>query len=628
MAEPLPSEEVIDEAGSLTSGMRLGRYELLVAIARGGMARVWAARQHGQRGFTKLVAIKTILPHLAMEPEFERMFLDEARIASNVHHPNVCEIYELGDEEGVLYLAMEWVNGDSLARVLRPNGPQTLPMDPRVVARILADGCAGLHAAHQLVGDDGRPMQVVHRDFSPHNILLSAEGNVKVADFGVAKALNQLHEHTSAGQLKGKLAYMAPEQIGGVADRRSDVFSAGCILYEATIGYAPFRGDNDLQLMQALMQGAYVRPAHCVRGYPSELEAIVMTALAPDPDERFQTAEDLRIALEEWLAHSGAVVTQANVAHSLKARVGERIERRKERIRSAQLATSAERDLDAVNMTPSGRGVPRGTSSASGVKQMALVGQVQLGGQYMPPGRVPPDLSNPYMAHPSQLSQLSQFAPPSQLGPPTSFVPPVQQEEGGGVFHYVGAAAIGVVAALFLGGGGYLVWQRTNAGPRVPITQAPVTAAPPVTTAPPTTAAPITGVPVTAAPPITGVPVTAAPPITGAPVTAAPPVTGAPTIEPPDGPGKPPAGSVAPPLVLEPNPPTATVSVDGAPATTLSSLPRPAPGKTQTLTFKAEGRDDLVVKVDETTPSPLKVVLRWKARPSGPVAPAIPKNPY
>ena len=160
MAEPVPSDELEEEPsnyGALRSGTRLGRYELLVPIARGGMARVWAARLHGQRGFQKLVAVKVILPHLAEEPEFERMFLDEARIAACVHHPNVCEIYELGEENNVLYLAMEWVSGDSLARVLRAGGT-TEAIDPRVAARVLADVCAGVHAAHELTDDDGRAL--------------------------------------------------------------------------------------------------------------------------------------------------------------------------------------------------------------------------------------------------------------------------------------------------------------------------------------------------------------------------------------------------------------------------------------------------------------------------------------
>src|SRR5262245_39975993 len=183
MAEVLPQSDLIDDeselaAERLTRGTRLGRYELLIPIAKGGMARVWAARQHGQRGFTKLVAIKTILPHLARDAEFERMFLDEARIASMVHHPNVCEIYELGEEGRVLYLAMEWVMGESLAHMLRSGGKPT-PLDVRVVARIISDACAGLNAAHNTNDEEGRALGIVHRDVSPHNILVNENGHVK-----------------------------------------------------------------------------------------------------------------------------------------------------------------------------------------------------------------------------------------------------------------------------------------------------------------------------------------------------------------------------------------------------------------------------------------------------------------
>ncbi|MBN9165056.1 MAG: serine/threonine protein kinase, partial [Myxococcales bacterium] len=282
MADVLPSGELTDEPsdfGALRPSTRLGRYELLVPIARGGMARVWAARQHGQRGFQKLVAIKTILPHLAEEAEFERMFLDEARIASGVHHPNVCEIYELGEDKRTLYLAMEWVSGDSLSRVLRASG-KTEALDPRVAARIIADACAGVHAAHELTDDDGRPLEVVHRDLSPHNVLLTGDGVAKVCDFGVAKALGQLHEQTSAGQLKGKISYMSPEQVtGGAIDRRSDVFSLGCVLYEATTGVRPFKGEQDHMVMHAILSGELQPPTSVVRNYPLELERIVLRAL-------------------------------------------------------------------------------------------------------------------------------------------------------------------------------------------------------------------------------------------------------------------------------------------------------------------------------------------------------------
>ena len=230
----LAPEDLVEEwsdlsASTLGPGARLGRYELLCPVAYGGMARVWAARQHGQRGFQKTVAIKTILPHLAHNPEFERMFLDEARIAAGVHHPNVTEIYELGEEGHVLYLAMEWVNGDSLVHVLKGiASKQAQPIELRIAARIIADACAGLHAAHELTDDDGSLLNVVHRDVSPHNIMVSLEGTVKMTDFGVAKAFGQSHQATMAGQVKGKVAYMAPEHIGGTTfDRRADIFAMG-----------------------------------------------------------------------------------------------------------------------------------------------------------------------------------------------------------------------------------------------------------------------------------------------------------------------------------------------------------------------------------------------------------------
>ena len=357
MADVHPKDELAEEPsdyGTLKPGTRLGRYELLVPVARGGMARVWAARLQGQRGFSKLVAIKTILPQLANEPEFERMFLDEARIASGVHHPNVCEIYELGEDERTLYLAMEWVNGDSLSRVLRASG-HTEAIEPRVVARVVADACAGVHAAHELADEDGTALNVVHRDLSPHNILITADGTSKVADFGVAKALGQLHEATSAGQLKGKISYMSPEQVTGtVVDRRSDVFALGCVLYEATTGTRPFRGEGDHQIMHAILKGEIVPPTKIAKGYPQELERIVLRALSSVPLLRFPTAERMRFALEEFLA-KGPLVTQANVGQMMRARIQDVLDKRKERIRQA--STAGDRDgwsePPAAALTPS-----------------------------------------------------------------------------------------------------------------------------------------------------------------------------------------------------------------------------------------------------------------------------------
>jgi serine/threonine-protein kinase len=365
MAGAFAPEDELGEASpiELRRGTRLGRYELLVPIARGGMARVWAARQHGQRGFTKLVAIKTILPHLAREGEFERMFLDEARIASLVHHPNVCEIYELGDDQGVLYLAMEWVSGDSLMHVLR-NAKRVESIDLRIAARIVADGAAGLHAAHELTDDDNRPMSVVHRDVSPHNILISGDGHIKVADFGVAKALGQMHSATIAGQIKGKIAYMAPEQITSTkVDRRSDIFSLGCILYEATTGLQPFLGDSDPQVMHAIMKGDYVPPSTLMIGYPKDLENIIKTALSADVAGRYATADQMKLALEQWLAVSGPIVSTSHVAALVKERIGPVLEKRREKIRDASTAQSGE----SLNATP-GPPLPA-PGSTSGVRE-------------------------------------------------------------------------------------------------------------------------------------------------------------------------------------------------------------------------------------------------------------------
>jgi serine/threonine-protein kinase len=230
--------------GSLRPGMTLGRYDLLAPVAVGGMACVWAARLSGHRGFSKLVAVKTVLPHLALQTDFEDMLLDEARIAARLHHPNVCNIFDAGREHGVAFLVLEWVDGDSLLHVFRgPKRAETAPIEGRLAARIVADACAGLHAAHELTDEADRPLGVVHRDVSPHNLLVSVDGTTKITDFGVVKAAGQIHQTTRAGEIKGKLAYMAPEQVsGGFVDRRADVFAMGCVLYHVAVGRASLRG--------------------------------------------------------------------------------------------------------------------------------------------------------------------------------------------------------------------------------------------------------------------------------------------------------------------------------------------------------------------------------------------------
>jgi eukaryotic-like serine/threonine-protein kinase len=321
----------------LAAGRRLGRYELLLPIADGGMARVWAARVEGSRGLHKIVAVKTMSLALAgsEDPQFERMFLDEADLASRIRHRNVVEILERGEDDGVIFLAMEWIDGDSLLHVMRPRG-RPHPLAPSVAARIVADAASGLHAAHGLCDENGRHLGLVHRDVSPQNILIGRDGTVKVTDFGVAKALGRGVEATRVGELKGKPSYMSPEQVRGKpVDRRSDVFALGVVLFEAVTGARPFVGDNEIVIVQAIATGQVTPPTALAPDCPAEVEAIILTALATDPDRRFQDAQAMSLALEGYLTRAGALMTAAHVAAALRALSGPRMDALRERIHAA-----------------------------------------------------------------------------------------------------------------------------------------------------------------------------------------------------------------------------------------------------------------------------------------------------
>lgn len=275
-------------------GVVLGRYECLLPIARGGMAAVWAARARGARGFQKIVAIKTMLPSLSTEPDFEKMFLDEARIVAGIRHPNVVEIIDLGEEAHLLYIVMEWIDGEPLSALMRtrPAGDRKLPFG--IGVKVMMDVCAGLHAAHELRDETGQKAGLVHRDVSPQNILVTYDGVVKLVDFGVAKSLAMSSAQTSAGQIKGKVPYMAPEQVlGKPLDRRVDIFSAGVVLYQLTTGTHPFRGENDGATFHNLLYSDIPAPTRIVAGYPRPLEKVVLKALAREPEDRYASAADM-----------------------------------------------------------------------------------------------------------------------------------------------------------------------------------------------------------------------------------------------------------------------------------------------------------------------------------------------
>jgi eukaryotic-like serine/threonine-protein kinase len=309
--------------------MRLGRYELLFAVAQGGMARVWAARQHGTLGFSKIVAVKTIRPDMTHDKRFRSMFLEEAELASSVHHPNVCEILDLGEQGDVLYLAMEWIDGEGLARMLKP-ADEPVPLDVRISAKIIADACAGLHAAHQLTDDEGRRLRLVHCDVSTQNLMVSRAGAVKVIDWGVARALHSARDDGLVMSMEGKAAYMSPEQASGKrAAALSDVFALGICLYEVTTGKRPFSGGSREATIERLKAGTFTRPSELDPAYPRRLEQVLLRAMAHNPLHRYSSAERMRVALQEYLVQSGPVLTDSEIAAVVTQRVGTLIDQRR-----------------------------------------------------------------------------------------------------------------------------------------------------------------------------------------------------------------------------------------------------------------------------------------------------------
>ncbi len=279
----------------------LGKYEILRKLAMGGMAEIYLARARGQAGFEKLVVIKRILPTVANDPKFVQMFLDEARLAATLQHPNIADVYEVGEHEGSPFFAMEFVHGQDV-RTMRFAARKRNEQVPLAIAlSIIQSTASALDHAHDRNGPDGRNLGLVHRDISTSNILVSYDGAIKLIDFGIARATNSAHQ-TQTGTLKGKIPYMAPEQCRGQAlDRRSDIFSLGVVLYELTVGRRPFAGENDFQIMEAIVHRDAPPPSASMRDYPADLEAIAMKMLARNREERYQTLEAVLHDLEPFL---------------------------------------------------------------------------------------------------------------------------------------------------------------------------------------------------------------------------------------------------------------------------------------------------------------------------------------
>jgi hypothetical protein len=338
---------MLTEEGGLKAGVRLGRYELLAPAGKGGMAAVWRARLLGPRGFSKMVALKVMLPSLTGDPRFESMFVAEARAASNIRHRNVREILDLGMENGIFYIAMEWVDGETLA-VLKTQHGGAVPI--AIAARIVLDAARGLHEAHEARDEDGAPLGIVHRDVSPENILVARDGSAKIADFGVAKVDGE--PLANADFVKGKVRYMAPEQVYCEnVDRRTDVFSLAVVLYEATTGKHPFAAATDLATLAnvAAPEEADAPSLH-VADYPPALERVLMKALSKDPVARFETAAAFDAALDRAMPAASPAEVAAFVGSTSGARFAER-DASLERARTAKRAPPASTEPRRVRAT-------------------------------------------------------------------------------------------------------------------------------------------------------------------------------------------------------------------------------------------------------------------------------------
>lgn len=464
----VPESAAGPSPGTSSAGDRLGRYELLRRLGSGGMAEVHLARAAGLEGFQKLVVCKRILPHLSADPEFVRMFLAEARLAAILDHPNVVQVFDIGKDGRDYFFTMEYVYGENLHTLLKAvrRRGEALPLEHALTVAIGA--ASGLHYAHERVGFDGMPLQIVHRDVSPTNVMITYDGCVKMADFGIAKVTSRT-DVTQAGIRKGKVPYMSPEQCRAEQlDRRSDVFAIGIALYEITTMQRLFDGDNEFGVMNRIVNGDVPPPSTKREGYPKELERIVMKALARDRDKRYATAAELVADLERFARDRRMRIGQAALGEFMHAMFEPR-----------------PFPFGALLGTPSSAAASISTGEGSGLRPSASI----------PAIRVSPDVTP--ASHPSMTSTSSRSR--SQIGSVGS-VGSIAVRRGGTLRGV--AIGLGIVAALAVVSVGG-VWAYMNSrtdeaapaaapvpapaavgaslGPSTASTPAPAVAAPEVT---------------------------------------------------------------------------------------------------------------------------------------------------
>jgi serine/threonine-protein kinase len=305
----------------------VGRYALYDAIGSGGMASVHLGLLLGPVGFTRVVAIKRLHAQFATDPEFVSMFLDEARLAARVRHPNVVQTLDVVASDGALFVVMELVQGENLSRLLRAVAARKEKAPTKIVGAIVVGALHGLHAAHEARNARGEPLGIVHRDISPQNILIGVDGIPRVLDFGVAKAVGRA-QHSKVGQLKGKLSYMAPEQLLGNAGRAADIYAASVVLWEALTGKRLFEGEDQATVLSKLMTRHIALPSKFNPKVSKEIDAVVMKGLASEPTDRYATAREMALALESVVG----VVTPSELGDWVEGVASEAVTGRRQRV--------------------------------------------------------------------------------------------------------------------------------------------------------------------------------------------------------------------------------------------------------------------------------------------------------
>ena len=490
------------------------------------MATVFLGRILGAGGFQRFVAIKRLHPHLASEQEFVEMFLDEARLAASIHHPNVVPILEVGTSDRGYYLVMEYIEGDTLARLLARAATSRQRIPIPIVIRIVLDTLAGLHAAHELKDDNDHHLNLVHRDVSPQNILVGINGTARITDFGVARAATRLSS-TRSGQLKGKLAYMAPEQArGGQIDRRADLFAVGTVLWEVLADKRLFKGEGEADTLNRVLFEPIPKLRDIDPEIPTELEAVTMKSLDRDPEKRYPTAAAFADELEKAARATSSIASVRELADHVQKVLGQDISQQREAVR-AWLAQSepSRTELDDRDIIVGVPGPAPTTTSSSAVS-------------------IPPKTLSPTQASSGLLSEITR----------------ARRKRRDRILWGGAAASVAIVGAILIGlprrdgaetssaAGSASATASTGAAAAAPThasTASTAAAAPTAVTPPPAPSASIVETAVPPPSPPAPAPLPAAPPPVAARPPAGRPVTQLPPVTPPP----------PPPVVRRPPPP-------------------------------------------------------------------------